>query len=321
MTKHKAEAADSILRIGVSSCLVGQKVRYDGDSRAHRFITDTLAGLCEIVPVCPEVGIGMGVPRPPIHLRGMPGALSAVGVNNPDLDVTSALKDYARITVRSLPAIAGYLFKSRSPSCALGSAKVALEPGEEFVDCHGIYAQGIVQAMPLLPVAEETCLDNPECRDHFFERVFIYHRWLVLRQAGVTPESLQDFHNRHEFTIRSRSEQAWHRLADLLLKYEQNSLAETLEMYITRFMQILKAPVTLRQHVNMQQLAVDYLKTVLPGPAQAALIKDIDGFACGDVNRTVPANSIRRLLARRPHQLLQNQVYLYPSALEAELRY
>lgn len=321
MTQHKTETADSKLRIGVSSCLVGQKVRYDGDTRPHKFITDKVAGLCEIVPVCPEVGIGLGVPRPPIHLSATSGRLSAVGVNDPGLDVTSALKDYARTTVQSLPAIAGYLFKSRSPSCGLGSVEVTLETGEVLADGRGLYAQDIVQAMPLLPVAEEACLDSPECRDHFFERVFIYHRWLLLRQAGVTPESLQDFHSRHEFTLRSRNEEAWGRLSGLLHEYGQNAFAEILELYITRFMEILKTPVSRRQHVNMQQRAVEYLKTVLPEPAQAGLIKDIADYACGEVNRSVPASSIRCQLARRPHQLLQNQVYLYPSELETELRF
>jgi uncharacterized protein YbbK (DUF523 family)/uncharacterized protein YbgA (DUF1722 family) len=306
------------LRIGVSSCLTGQKVRYDGETRPHDFITGTLAAVCELVPVCPEVGIGMGVPRPPIALRGAQGAVTAVGIDNPDLNVTGALQDYARISARDLPAIAGYLFKSRSPSCGLGSVDVTLDSGEVLEEGDGIYAQGIVQAMPLLPVAEETCLDNPECRDHFFERVFIYQRWLMLVQQSYTVESLTDFHHCHEYTVRARSDEAWASL-NAIMQESKHTLPEVMEHYISGLMSRVKTPVTRRGHVNIQKLVASRLVNV-PEHSLKKLVTAIDDYACGNASRSVPANIIQRLLTSRPQDKLQKQVYLYPTAQETELR-
>ncbi len=307
--------------IGVSSCLAGYKVRYDGDSKPHDFITGTLPTVCELVPVCPEAGIGMGVPRPAIHLRGTPGALAAVGVENPELDVTCALQEYALTTAQGLTAIAGYIFKSRSPSCGLGSVKMTQDSGAVLEGGDGLYAQGIVQALPLVPVTEETCLDDLECRDNFFERVFIYQRWLVFCQQQNAVKDLQALHRCHEFTLRARSDVAWESLNDIVQACEKNAVAEVWESYITRLMQVIKVPVTLCQHVKMQQQAAAHLDKFLPENSLIDLFAAIDNYTAGEVSRSVPVYEIRRLLAHCPHDRLQEQVYLYPSDQEMVLRF
>lgn len=311
---------DNRLRIGVSSCLTGQKVRYDGETKAHEFITGTLAEIFDLVPVCPEVGIGLGVPRPPVALRSMSGTVAAVGVDNPDLDVTLALRDFAYTAARELPAIAGYLFKSRSPSCGLGSADVSLDSGEVISGGYGIYARAILRAMPLLPVAEETCLDDVECRHHFFEQVFIYQHWLQFNQRSWSKETLQEFHCCHEYSIRARSDEAWKGLNAILRLSGNHTLAGVKQCYITTLMNELKRPVSRYGHVRMLKLATSALLHDIPGSELNALFASIDDYARGKTGRSVPASIIRKLLASRPDNILRKQVYLYPSDLEAGLR-
>ncbi|MEE9343691.1 MAG: DUF523 and DUF1722 domain-containing protein [Gammaproteobacteria bacterium] len=307
--------------IGVSSCLAGEKVRYDGDASPHDYINDKLAAVCQLIPVCPEVGIGMGVPRPPIHLVGMPEAPEAVGVDNPELNVTRALHDFARTTAASLPLIAGYIFKSRSPSCGLGSVKVMLNSGEVVSNGNGLYAQSLIHTMPLLPVVDETCLDDPEHRDHFLECVFTYHRWLLFMEHRITVQSLRNFHSRHELLIRARGETAWKTLDAIILEAESKPLEEISERYITHLMRIIQTLLKPNQHVQILKSVVSCLEVELSDHTRAEISRAVNDYDNGIVGRDVPVKKIRAVLFTIPPHRLQKQVYLNPSDQEAELRF
>jgi uncharacterized protein YbbK (DUF523 family) len=173
------------IRIGVSSCLLGNRVRYDGTHKCDPLIVETLGELFDFVPICPEVAIGMGVPRLPIRLQGQPTQLRAVAVDNPQLDVTVSLRDYAKEIARELQNISGYIFKSRSPSCGVGDVQVYDNGGEPSSLGVGIFAQALTSYWPLLPVIDERCLAQPEARADFVKRVFSYRHWRDHNQCGV----------------------------------------------------------------------------------------------------------------------------------------
>lgn len=173
------------IRLGVSSCLLGNRVRYESSHKCDPLIVETLGELFDFVPICPEVAIGMGVPRPPIRLQGQPAQLRAVGVDDPELDVTIALRDYAKQIAPGLQNISGYIFKSRSPSCGIGDVQVYDNSGEPSALGVGIFAQALMSYWPLLPVTDECCLAQPEARADFVERVSSYRHWQDHNQYGV----------------------------------------------------------------------------------------------------------------------------------------
>ncbi len=164
------------IRIGVSACLVGQAVRYDGRDKRHAVLVEDLGQEFELVPVCPEVAIGLGVPRPPIRLEGEPRAPRAVGVDNPALDVTDALLEYGRRMAQELGGIDGYVLKSKSPSCGLLSTRLFDRKGREIARGAGLYARALREALPGLPMVEEDSLDEPVQRRAFIAQVLEYHR-------------------------------------------------------------------------------------------------------------------------------------------------
>ncbi len=168
------------IRVGISSCLLGNKVRHDGGDKHNPFVIGTLGRYFEFVPICPEMGIGMGVPRAPIQLVGDPERPRAVGVYNVNLDVTEALKAYGERISKELEEISGYVLKSNSPSCGMSRVRVYRSGRLEGGKGVGVYARELTARRPLLPVEEESRLSDSVLCGHFIERIFAYRRWQEL---------------------------------------------------------------------------------------------------------------------------------------------
>lgn len=202
------------IRIGVSSCLLGQPVRYDGGHKYAAHIARGLGHRFELVPVCPEVAIDLGVPRPPMQLVGTPDAPHARVIEDPARDYTARLAAYGRRMARELADLSGYVFKSRSPSCGLARVPVYPRPGAARARRagRGIYAQALLAARPLLPAVEEQTLADARARTRFVQRVLVYHRWQRLVAKGLTPARLRDFHARHRRLLAARERHALERL-------------------------------------------------------------------------------------------------------------
>lgn len=170
--------------VGISSCLLGQPVRYDGGHKRNSLLVDELGKYFEYLPFCPEMAIGLGTPRSPIHLTGLPSqpgaVVKAVGIQFDRFDVTEKLIDYARWVVQTCPRISGYVFKAGSPSCGMAGVDVYDERGIPSGTSAGIYAWVVMQVWPSMPVEEEGRLSDPIIRDGFVERVYAYNRWQSL---------------------------------------------------------------------------------------------------------------------------------------------
>ena len=225
--------------VGVSSCLLGQEVRFDGGHKRNDWITGPLGALFEYVPVCPEVGIGLGVPRPTIHLAGDPERPRAVGSTDASLDVTDRLAAFAMAQLLRLEGLSGYILKTRSPSCGMADVPVTGPQGTPVEGGVGVYARVLIEHMPLVPVEEEGRLNDPMRRESLVSRVFVLHRWRQLRAGGISAARLVEFHRRHECLVMARSQAACQRLGQLLSDREPADLEAVADLYVMGLMRAL----------------------------------------------------------------------------------
>jgi uncharacterized protein YbbK (DUF523 family) len=231
------------LRIAISSCLLGNPVRFDAGHKHCAYITQTLGEYFEFMPFCPEVAIGLGIPRPPIRLVSVDGSIRVRAVNNPEQDVTEALIENAEAVARQLHDVSAYLFKKGSPSCGMEGVKVHhAQSGHPLESSAGLFAATIMRALPELPVEEEGRLMDPRLRENFIERVFIYHRWHCYCASGMTPAALVDFHTRHKFSVLAHDEPAYRELGRLVAGAGKGDVSEAAGEYIRVLMRALARP-------------------------------------------------------------------------------
>ena len=227
------------IRLGISSCLLGESVRYDGRHQRNPYIADVLNRKFDFVSICPEMAIGMGVPRPPIQLVAWgQNDIRAVGVKNRDLNVTQALKAFGRETAGKLNNVRGYLLKSGSPSCGK-KAKIYTRKGKLLGDEAGLFACVLMETLPLLPVEEEKVLDDVSLRKNFLERVFAYDRLMSLGDEEMTIAKLVVFHTQNRLLILARSLDAYDRLEELVSNAYGQSLSWVVRAYSREFMNTL----------------------------------------------------------------------------------
>ena len=196
----------SKISVGISSCLLGEEVRFNGGHKHSAICSKELGRYFQFKPICPEVGIGLGVPRKPIRLVGDPMQPRAVGVDNPNIDVTEKLKEYGEKALPHLTNICGYIFTKGSPSCGVFRVKVYKENGMPNENPgSGIFASVIMKNNPLLPVEEAGRLTDPVLKENFIQRVFAYHDWQQLKKGSLNINKLMGFHSRYKYSLMSHS--------------------------------------------------------------------------------------------------------------------
>ena len=309
----KKQDKSNRIPVGVSSCLLGQPVRFDGGHKFHAYINRRLADFFEFKPVCPEVAIGLGTPRPPIRLVNTGDGVRVRGVKDPEQDVTEQLADYGRQMADRLDDVCGYIFKSRSPSCGMERVKTYHEtgmPGRS--DGTGAYAGAFMQARPNLPVEEEGRLNDPDLRDNFIERVFTWFRWQQLKQHGMTPASLVDFHTRQKLSVMAHNQAAYRRLGQLVASAGKRGFDKRVLAYEDEMMTAMKRIATRKSHSNVLQHLQGYFSRELPGGDRAELSGLIDDYRTGLVPLAVPLTLIRHHLRHFPNDWAMQQTYLEP---------
>lgn len=324
MSRQRAVKPDAAshprIRLGISSCLLGQRVRYDGNHKHDRFITDTLGRFFEFVPICPEVAIGLGVPRAPIRLVGPAAAPRAVGIDDPALDVTDKLAACGRRMARELDDISGYIFKSKSPSCGVERVKVYHRSGMPAKHGRGVYAAAFLAARPGLPAEEEGRLNDPRWRGNFIERVFSYRRWQALEAAGLTAVRLAEFHARHKFALLAHGAEAYRGLGRLVAQAGRKGLRDLADEYIRRFMDALAHPATPARHANVMMHLMGSLQQELDAADKAELLELIHTFRVGEAPLAAPLTLLRHHFRSFPQPHVAHQTYLYPDPRELLLR-
>jgi uncharacterized protein YbgA (DUF1722 family)/uncharacterized protein YbbK (DUF523 family) len=311
---------DSKIRLGISSCLLGQKVRFDGNHKLNSILADTLGQFFEWVPVCPEVGIGLTIPRPPIRLVGSLRALHAVSVTDPSMDVTDKLVAYGKKQARHLDDLSGYVFKSKSPSCGMERVKTYQGGRAPAANGRGIYAAAFLASQPGLPAEEEGRLNNPRLRENFIERVFVYRRWQELVAVGLTASRLADFHARHQLALMVHDVEAYRALGRLVAQSGRYSLKALRQEYIGRFMDAFKRLATPARHANVLLHLLVFLKERLDAADKAEMLELIHAYRRGETPLAAPLTLMKHHFRRFPDPHIERQTYLTPDPRELLLR-
>jgi uncharacterized protein YbgA (DUF1722 family)/uncharacterized protein YbbK (DUF523 family) len=314
------EAASSKPLVGISSCLLGQQVRFDGGHKKDGWITGPLGAFFDFLPVCPEVGIGLGVPRPTIHLVGDPARPRALGSRDASLDVTARLEAFGIAQLPRLEGLSGYILKSKSPSCGMARVPVTSEKGMPAKVGVGIYARVLLERMPLLPVEEEGRLNDPVLRENFVTRVYVLHRWQRLRVERMTAAKLIDFHSRQKYLVMAHSQAAYQRLGQMLSHLKQVDLEAVADMYVAELMAALARRVTRKRHVNVLHHIMGYFTDHIDAGDKAELLASIEAYRREEVALVVPITLLRHHLRRHPDPYMEKQVYLAPHPEKLALR-
>ncbi len=270
-----------------------------------------LARCFDFVPVCPEAGAGLGIPRPPIRLTGNPAAPRAVQIADASVDVTGKLQDFAAGCIPRLRDISGYIFIRNSPSCGLFNVNVFQNDDQSNpAPGRGIFAAALTAAMPLLPVEEEGRLQEPALRDNFITRVYAWHDWQVLQQSAVTVAAIVDFHSRYKYTLMAHSVQHYRVLGRLVGESAQHAPEAFAAHYIAGLMAGLQKLPTRGSHANVLMHLQGYLKKNIAPAEKQQLAVAIEQYRCGDEPLETPLNLLRTSFQRYPDPYITRQVYL-----------
>ena len=315
-----ADGPDPI-RLGISACLLGREVRYDGTHSRDRFLTDELGKWVVWVPGCPEVAIGLGTPRPAIRLERRDGETRLVQRDGDD-DLTDPMREHAEARTEALreAGISGYVLKNRSPTCGMERVKVWQEGGMPTRDGVGVFARVLTERMPHLPVEEEGRLNDPALRENFVARVFAHWRWRKLMAAGPSRSRLFDYHRRHKFLLMSREPAAVQELGHLLGGADGSvGAGELADRYMDRFTRAMKTTPTRKKHTDVLQHVAGYLSEDLDTGDRGELSETIHEYRKGLVPLVVPVTLLRHHLRRVGQSYLEEQVYLRPHPHELML--
>lgn len=309
------------LRVGISACLLGQEVRWDGGHKRDRFLTDTLAPFVEWVPVCPEVELGLGIPREPIRLEGDADAPRLVAARS-RADHTEAMARLAAARVEELArqALAGYVLKKDSPSCGMERVRVHGRGGVPVRRGIGVFARTLMDRLPLLPVEEEGRLNDPSLRENFIERLFAYARWQALVAGRATRGALVRFHTVHKLQLMAHDPAAYRRLGVAVARMAARPLRDTVAAYGDGLMRALRRPATPARHANVLEHMLGYVSDRIPGGDRAELVDAIRDVRRGVAPLVVALTLVRHHVRRLDVRYLAEQTYLEPHPRELMLR-
>ncbi|WP_426141540.1 YbgA family protein [Pseudomonas sp. DWP3-1-2] len=308
-------------KLGVSACLLGAEVRFNGGHKESHLCTRALTDYFEFVPACPEVAIGMGIPREPIRLVGDAENPQALGSVNRELNVTQALADYGVQMADELSDISGYIFMQKSPSCGLERVKVYRENGAP-VDGGGtgIYAKAFCARHPNLPVEEDGRLNDPILRENFITRVFAYAAWHELLEAGLTRRSLTEFHSRYKYQLMANDPVQYRALGNMLGSMGRSDPNDIAAQYFSDLMAALKKCATRRTHTNVLQHLTGYLKQTISAADKQEIQQLITQYHQGIVPLIVPLTLLKHHFRQHPDPYVALQVYMQPHPENLSLR-
>lgn len=309
----------SPIRLGISRCLLGDEVRFDGGHKQDKFLTDVLGRYVEWVPVCPEVEAGLGTPREPIRLVGNPWRPRLMTITS-NRDHTEAMETMIEGRLGSLHDLSGFVFKKGSPSCGLERVPVYTEQGTPSHSGSGIFARAFRNRFPLIPVEDEGRLYDPALRENFIERVFCYRRFQDLMLYGITKQALIRFHTTHKYLLLSHSQSHYAAMGRLVGQADRYRPKELTVKYGKLFMKTLALKATARKHVNVLHHIVGYFKSTLKAHEKAELLGVIDDYHQGLTPLIVPLTLIRHYVRVFNVDYIRDQVYLNPHPKELMLR-
>jgi uncharacterized protein YbgA (DUF1722 family)/uncharacterized protein YbbK (DUF523 family) len=309
------------IKVGISSCLLGENVRYNGGHKLDRFLRDTLGRYVDYVPVCPEVECGLGIPREAMRLVGDPASPRLL-TRNTLVDHTERMKGWAakRLLLLEKEDLRGFIFKSRSPSSGMTGVKVYDETGTRIRKGSGLFARAFMDRFPLVPVEDDGRLHDAGLRENFIERIFTYDRWLGMESSGRTAGRLVEFHSRHKLLILSHSRKALKELGSLTARAGNTPPEELYGQYLKILMEGLKLSATVKKNTDVLMHIMGYFKKVLSGDEKKELLEIIEDYRQGLIPLVVPVTLLKHYVRKFRPEYLLGQYYLDPHPHELMLR-
>lgn len=308
------------IKMGISSCLLGNEVRHDGGHKRNIYVMSALSEYFSFRPFCPEVAIGLGVPRPTIRLSKIENHIRLVGTKDPDMDLTDDMNRWSENAMNGMNDLSGFILKSNSPSCGMERVRVYDSNGMPSRDGTGLFARVLMEKNPALPVEEEGRLNDPVLRENFIERVFVYYRWQKMVEGGFTVSDLMAFHQQHKFILLAHNEQEYRKLGPLIAAVNRNNLEHTAEEYLVRMMTCMKSRASRKRHTNVLMHVMGYLKKKIDSDDKKELIEILDNYRLGKVPLIVPITLMKHHLRVYPDEYISSQYYMAPYPEELMLR-
>ena len=309
------------IKMGISRCLLGENVRYDGGHQHDRYLTDTLGNYFEYIPVCPEVEYGLPIPREALRLVGKPENARLVTIKT-GIDHTDGMLEWAYGKLKELEKenLCGFVFKSKSPSSGMRAVKVYGPSGMPVHKGVGVFAGAFMKRFPILPVEEDGRLHDPVLRENFIERIFVYKRWQDLLKKGKTIKNLIDFHTDHKLLVMSHSPKHYSTLGKLVANAKSFKEEDLYREYIKSLMEGIRFISTVKKQTNVLHHIMGYFKKQLSADEKKELLEIIDNYHRQLVPLIVPITLLTHYVRKYGDTYLERQHYLHPHPVELMLR-
>jgi uncharacterized protein YbgA (DUF1722 family)/uncharacterized protein YbbK (DUF523 family) len=307
--------------MGIGSCLAGNAVRYNAQTKAaNQYVRDLMDNF-DMRAFCPEMGAGMGVPRPPIHLVGSETSVRALDVDTHQNDFTDKIAAYADTVLTLAPELCAYILVKGSPSCGYERVKRYAENGHHIkADQQGIFARALAERDPLLPLEDDGRLNDPGLRESFVTRAYTYHDWKQLVADGLTPGALVRFYSRYKYLAMAHHVPGYQKLGRMLADAGKRDLQELSLEFITTLMDTLSRRATRRSHSNTLYHLSGYLKKEISSEERQRLRALIDRYRRGEIPLVVPITMLQHHFANKPNAYIESQVFMTPYPDELQLR-
>jgi uncharacterized protein YbgA (DUF1722 family)/uncharacterized protein YbbK (DUF523 family) len=308
-------------KVGISACLLGQEVRYDGGHKRDYFLCDTLGPFVDFLPVCPEVECGLPIPREATHLEGTPESPRLVTIQT-HIDHTERMIRWAEKRLRKLESesLCGFVFKTKSPSSGMRDIKIYSEKGHPISKGSGFFAGLFMKRFPLIPVEDEDRLQDTRLRENFIERLFVVHRWQGLLSGAPTLSDLIDFHTEHKLLIMAHSPKALRELGQIVADAKNAPFPQIAENYFRTLMPALSLLATVKKNTNVLYHIMGYFKKSLSADEKQELLETIDRYHAGLIPLIVPVTLLNHYSRKYDQPYLERQNYLNPHPVELMLR-
>ncbi len=309
--------------IGISACLLGERVRFDGGHKRLAFAVEQLAPYVRFEAICPEMAIGLPTPRPALRLVQTPDSVRMQFSNDPDIDLTDKMQQYSEQRVAALEHLCGYILCAKSPSCGMERVRVYRENSKDNSKSGvGIYTAELQKQLPWLPIEEDGRLNDPLLRENFVERVFALYELKMLRQSGLTRGKLMAFHSRYKLSLLSHSQPEYRELGRFVASMDKwSSLEEYFVEYRLRLMNLMSHRATRRNHTNVLMHVQGYFRKQLNSGQRQELSQLIDHYRQGMQPLLAPITLLKHYMHEYPDDYLQQQRYFEPYPEALRLRY
>jgi uncharacterized protein YbgA (DUF1722 family)/uncharacterized protein YbbK (DUF523 family) len=309
------------ITLGISTCLLGENVRYDGGHQLDRYLTGTVGKYVEWIPVCPEVECGLPVPREAMRLVGEPDSPRLM-TRKTGIDHTEKMKSWIQKKVKNLEEqdLCGFIFKSKSPSSGYSGVKVYSSSGTSSKKGMGIFAAAFIDHFPLIPVEDDGRLHDPQIRENFIERVFVFRHWKKMLKENTGVKGLVEFHTSHKLLLMAHSQKHYSLLGKMVAGAGNRERKKFHHEYITLFMEALKLQATSKKNTNVLMHLAGYFKKNLTSDEKSELLEVIQNYHNGLIPLIVPITLLNHFVRKYEEPYLKKQYYLNPHPAELMLR-